>query len=146
MTAKAAWDNAAYWAITAQLYFQRRFRDPAFIESIGPLFRRFTVLHARMQQFFRAWDLRDDSTYADQAANVIDLAYLGDLQRSLADGPMSDDALRERLERNFALLERFASAWQRYAVASTPGLPAFVADAPPLDIQPLTFAPVTAPA
>ena len=47
-----------------------------------------------------------------------------------------DDAARSRLERNFALLERFASAWQRCAAAATPGLPAFVADAPPLDITP----------
>jgi flavin-dependent dehydrogenase len=146
MTAKAAWDNAAYWAITAPLFFQRRFRDPAFIASIGPLFRRFTVLHARMQQFFRAWDLADDSTYADQAANVVELDYLWDLQRSLADGPLGDDALRERLEGNFALLERFASAWQTYAVGAVPNLPRFVADAPPLDISPLTFAPVAAPA
>ena len=59
---------------------------------------------------------------------------------------MSDDALRERLERNFALLERFASAWQKCAVGAVPKLPTFVADAPPLDITPLTFAPVPAPA
>jgi flavin-dependent dehydrogenase len=142
MTAKAAWDNACYWAITGQLYFQRRFRRPEFIQSIAPLFRRFTVLHARMQQFFRAWDLADDSTYADQSANVVELDYLWELQRSLASGPLSDEALRERLDRNFALLERFASAWQRYATAATPGLPSFVADAPPLDIAPLTFAPI----
>ena len=59
MTAKVSWDNACYWAITALLFFQRRLRQPEFIASIEPLMRRFFVLHARMQQFFRAWDLAD---------------------------------------------------------------------------------------
>ncbi len=56
MTAKVAWDNACYWAITALLFFQRRLTEPEFIASIDPLMRRFFVLHARMQAFFRAWD------------------------------------------------------------------------------------------
>ena len=55
MTAKVAWDNACYWAITALLFFQRRYRDPAFMASIEPLMRRFFVLHARMQQFLNTW-------------------------------------------------------------------------------------------
>ena len=58
MTAKVSWDNACYWAITALLFFQRRLRQPEFIASIEPLMRRFFVLHARMQQFFSAWDRR----------------------------------------------------------------------------------------
>ena len=32
MTAKVAWDNACYWAITALLFFQRRMRQPEFID------------------------------------------------------------------------------------------------------------------
>ena len=59
MTAKVAWDNACYWAITALLFFQRRLRQPEFMASIDPLMRRFFVLHARMQQFLRAWDDAD---------------------------------------------------------------------------------------
>ena len=53
MTAKVAWDNACYWAITALLFFQRRLRQPEFMASIEPLMRRFFVLHARMQQFLQ---------------------------------------------------------------------------------------------
>ena len=49
MTAKAAWDNACYWAVPALLFFQRRLTEPAFMASIEPLMRRFFVLHARMQ-------------------------------------------------------------------------------------------------
>ena len=59
MTAKVSWDNACYWAITALLFFQRRLRQPEFIASIEPLMRRFFVLHARMQQFLKAWDRAD---------------------------------------------------------------------------------------
>jgi len=144
MTAKAAWDNACYWAITGLLYFQRRYRDPAFIQSITPLFRRFTVLHARMQQFFRAWDQAAAPDYADQAANVVDLDYLWDLQRNLAGPRQTDDELRERLERNFALIERFASTWQQLARAAAPGLAAVTGDDRPLlDVGPLTFTPVS---
>ena len=143
MTAKAAWDNACYWAISALLYFQRRYREPAFIQSIGPLFRRFTVLHARMQQFFRAWDQAWQPAFADDAANVVALEYLWDLQRGLAGPRESDEALRQRLERNYALLERFASTWQRFASAAVPGLATFTADdLPPLDIEALTFTPL----
>ena len=106
MTAKAAWDNSAYWAITALLYFQRRYRQPEFIASIEPLMRRFFVLHARMQQFLRAWDLADARVYADDFTNVVSVDILRELQASLAGPMMEDDALRARLERNFALLER----------------------------------------
>ena len=63
MTAKAAWDNGAYWAITGLLYFQRRFTNTEFMRSIDPLMRRFFVLHARMQQLFNAWDLADQPQY-----------------------------------------------------------------------------------
>ena len=89
MTAKAAWDNACYWAISALLYFQRRYRDPAFMASIDPLMRRFFVLHARMQQLLRAWDLADDAQYADGFTNVTFMESLFQLQSALggaADG------------------------------------------------------------
>ena len=59
MTAKVAWDNACYWAITALLFFQRRLRQPEFMASIEPLMRRFFVLHARMQRFLNAWNRVD---------------------------------------------------------------------------------------
>ena len=43
MTAKVAWDNAAYWSVTALLFFQRRLRHPEFMATIDPLMRRFFV-------------------------------------------------------------------------------------------------------
>jgi hypothetical protein len=52
---------------------------------------------------------------------------------------MDDDTLRARLERNFALLERFASTWQSFARGRAPQLNEFVAAREPLDISPLQF-------
>ena len=85
MTAKVAWDNACYWAITALLFFQRRFRQPEFMASIDPLMRRFFVLHARMQQLFRAWDRADAGTSTRRPApNVVDVDFLRQLQAASA--------------------------------------------------------------
>src|SRR4029077_2586591 len=123
MTAKVAWDNACYWGITALLFFQRRLRQPEFIASIDPLMRRFFVLHARMQQFLKAWYTADGATVYDAAApNVVDVGFLRHLQASLGDEVMEDDALRQRLESNYALLEAFARTWQGIATARPPGL------------------------
>ena len=60
MTAKVAWDNACYWGVSALLFFQRKYRDYAFIQSIDPLLRRFFALHVQMQDYLRDWHLRDD--------------------------------------------------------------------------------------
>ena len=115
MTAKVAWDNAAYWSVTALLFFQRRFRELEFMASIDPLLRRFFVLHARMQQLFRAWDLADRGAYADAFANVMRVDELRALQAAL-DGPLlDDDSLRERLTANFAILEQLARSLQDLA-------------------------------
>jgi flavin-dependent dehydrogenase len=137
MTAKAAWDNACYWGITGLLYFQRRYRHPEFIASIDTLLRRFFVLHARMQQLFRAWDLADATTYGAEFTNVVRIGYLRTLQASLAGPRVEDEALRLRLERNLALLERFASSWQAFAAERHSSLGSFVPARDPVDIRPL---------
>jgi flavin-dependent dehydrogenase len=146
MTAKAAWDNGAYWAIPAPLYFQRRYTNPAFMQSIEPLMRRFFVLHARMQQLLHAWDLADQPQYEDAAANVVGVDYLRRLQASLTPEKTGDEPLRRLLDENMALLEAFARSWQALASARNPSLPKFVADqdGPLLDISPLVLQPVAA--
>ncbi len=143
MTAKAAWDNACYWSISALLYFQRRYRDLAFMTSIDLLMRRFFVLHARMQQLFRTWDLADTAQYADGFTNVTFMESLFQLQSALAAPRMEDDELRRTLERNYAFLERFAQAWQAQAGATDPALMRFVPAATTalIDISALTFKP-----
>lgn len=140
MTAKASWDNASYWAITGQLYFQRRYRQPELLESIEPLLRRFYVLHARMQQFLRAWDAADSAAdYGAAHTNILNVEPLRELQAQLGDPPMDDDALRARLEANLAWLARFAASWEAVARVQVPGLASFVAPRPVVDISPLVL-------
>src|SRR4051812_1881606 len=145
MTAKVSWDNACYWSITALLFFQRRLRQPEFIDSIEPLMRRFFVLHARMQQFFKAWDRADASLYAQAAASVIDVGFLRRLQADLGDAVIDDEPLRRRLEANYALLESFARTWQAIAIGQAPALSRVAPTLQPgdrtalLDVSPLQF-------
>ena len=147
MTAKVAWDNACYWAISALLFFQQRLRRPEFMTSIDPLMRRFSILHARMQHFLRAWDRADaGSVYMLAAANVVDVDFLRRLQAGLGDPMMDDEALRERLGANFALLERFARTWQSIAAERNPALGASMPTesgqgAALLDVGPLRLTP-----
>ena len=97
------------------------------MQSIDPLMRRFFVLHARMQQLFNAWDRRGSSQYEDAFTNVVDVDFLRRLQAGLAAPPMDDEALRQKLEDNFALLETFAATWQALAAECDPALARFVA-------------------
>jgi flavin-dependent dehydrogenase len=149
MTAKISWDNACYWAISALLFFQQRYRQPEFIASIDTLMRRFFVLHARMQAFFRAWHLADDRVYAHAAVNVVDVSFLRKLQADLAIPVMNDEDLRARLHDNFALLETLARTWQAVAATHYPSIGRFVTathDATSLDISALHISEVSLPA
>jgi flavin-dependent dehydrogenase len=151
MTAKVSWDNATYWAISALLFFQRRYRQPEFIASIDNLMRRFFVLHARMQSLLREWDVADTgSTYSHTAHNIVEVDFLRRLQASLGDPLMDDDALRQRLEENFALLEKFARTWQAIAAEQYPALARFVSPGLPdeqlLDVSALRLSLARLPA
>ena len=126
MTAKVSWDNACYWAITALLFFQRRLRQVEFIASIEPLMRRFFVLHARMQQFFKAWDRADPGVHTHGSASVIDVDFLRQLQAGLGDALIGDGPLVRRLEANYTLLETFARTWQAIAARRHIALARFV--------------------
>jgi len=114
-----------------------------FIASIEPLMRRFFVLHARMQQFFKAWDRADPGVHAHGAASVIDVDFLRQLQAGLGDAMIDDGPLVRRLEANYALLETFARTWQAIAAEQVPALGRFVATSPAwedqglLDVSPL---------
>jgi len=151
MTAKVSWDNATYWAITALLFFQQRYRRPEFIASIDTMLRKFFVLHTRMQALFRAWNAADDNGVSSHAAaNIVDVDFLRRLQADLAIPLMDDEALRARLDANLALLEAFARTWQRIAAEHHPSLARFVSDsesmAPPLDVKPLRVSMMRLPA
>lgn len=116
MTAKVAWDNACYWGISAQLYFQRRYRDLAYMRSLEPLLYRFFLLHARMQRRLREWDAADPSPggYERRYVNFMDVPWLKGLQASLSDS-LDEAGLTVRLQENLASLERFADLLLRMA-------------------------------
>ena len=101
MTAKVAWDNACYWAITALLYFQRKYRQPEFIASIDDLMRRFFVLHARMQQFLKAWNDIDARNYGAGFTSVVDArlaaAAAGRARRAAVGGRCASGAAAREL-------------------------------------------------
>ena len=146
MTGKIAWDNACYWSITALIFYQRRLADPAFLASIDALMRRFFVLHARMQVFFRAWGASAAPICDAGATSVVAHEELRNLQAALGDGLMACDDLRARLESNFSWLERFAAAWRQAATESVDGeigrlVP--VGNVAPIDLGPLRVVPAS---
>jgi hypothetical protein len=114
MTAKVAWDNGCYWAISALLYFRRKYRDMAYMERIEGLLTRFFFLHGRMQHRLKQWNDSDQASYAYRQLSVLDMPLLRRLQDQLWDD-LDDDALTQRLESNFAELERFAAVLQMMA-------------------------------
>jgi flavin-dependent dehydrogenase len=142
MSAKVAWDNACYWAITALLFYQARLTDVAFMAAIEPLMRRFFVLHARMQVFLRTWAERDRRVFAAGMTSVVAHDTLRALQADLGGPRLDDEGLRARLEANFAWLERFAAAWRDAAIAATgPDIARLVPvadEVPPVPLDDLT--------
>ena len=50
------------------------------MQTIEPLMRRFFVLHARMQAFFREWDRLDmGARYANSMHNIVGVDFLNRL-------------------------------------------------------------------
>ena len=143
MTVKAAWDNGSYWAIPALLFFQQRLVRPEFMASIETLMKRYFVLHARVQQLLHEWYAKDPAQYGEGWTNVIAVEELRRLQAALGDPLIDDEMLRQRLEANLRLIERFAQAIQQLAVETDPSLGRFVAapasSGPPFDISALTL-------
>lgn len=114
MTVKVAWDNACYWAISALLYFRRKYRDMAYMQQLEGLLTRFFYLHTRMQQKLKQWSDADRTGYGYQQMSLLDMPYLKRLQGQL-DEELDDAALTARLEANFAELERYADVIQHMA-------------------------------
>ncbi len=107
MTVKVAWDNACYWAISALLFFRRKYRDMAYMQQLEGLLTRFFFLHARMQARLKHWSDADQASYGYQQMSLLDMPYLHRIQGELADD-IDDATLTARLHANFAELERYA--------------------------------------
>jgi flavin-dependent dehydrogenase len=109
MTAKIVWDNSTYWGFSALLFFNRKYTDLAFMESISPLFRRFLLIHRRMQAFLRQWDLADQREWRDAHVNLLAITFMYDLQSGL-EAPHTDATLAATLAANMTRLEGLAAA------------------------------------
>ena len=146
MTAKISWDNSTYWLVTALLFFQRRLVRPEFIASIDPLLRRYFLLHARMQQFFKAWYRADaGAQYESAGVNIVGVDCMRTWQASLGDPVADDETLRARLEANVEQLQALARTWQVVALERHPGLRRVIDDdgGARIDITPLRLTPAT---
>ncbi|BCS35276.1 halogenase [Luteitalea sp. TBR-22] len=118
MTVKVAWDNACYWAISALLYFRRKYRDMAYMQQLEGLLTRFFFLHARMQARLKAWSDSDQASYGYQQMSLLDMPYLHRIQGQLWDD-IDDATLTMRLTENFAELERYADVILQMAAGKT---------------------------
>lgn len=118
MTVKVAWDNACYWAISAPLYFRRKYRDMAYMRQLDGLLTRFFFLHGRMQHKLKQWHDSDQAVYGYQQMSLLDMPYLHRIQGQLWDD-MDDAALTMRLTENFAELERYADVILQMAAGRT---------------------------
>jgi flavin-dependent dehydrogenase len=145
MTAKVSWDNSTYWSVTALLFFQRRLVRPEFIASIDPLLRRYFLLHARMQQFFKAWHRADaGAQYESAGLNIVGIELMRNWQASLGEPLIDDDTVRARLESNFDHLQALARTWQAVALERHPNLRRAIEEdgGPLVDVSPLRLSPV----
>jgi flavin-dependent dehydrogenase len=148
MTAKVSWDNSTYWSVTALLFFQRRLVRPEFVAAIDPLLRRYFLLHARMQQFFKAWCGADaGAQYESASLNIVGVELMRKWQASLGDPLDDDEALRARLDANFEQLQALARTWQAVALERHPNLRRAIEEdgGPRVDISPLRLSPVGVP-
>jgi len=71
--------------------------------------------------------------------NIVGVEFLSQLQTGLAEPLMDDAHLQQRLNDNYALLERFARTWQAVAAERYPQIARFVSpargDELPLDVS-----------
>jgi hypothetical protein len=99
-----------------------------------------------MQTFFRTWSEADARLFAPGMTSVVAHEKLCALQAELGGPRLDDDALRARLDANFAWLERFAASWRGVAVESAGDaigrLVPVAADLAPVQIDTLRLKPL----
>ena len=108
-TAKAGWDFTVYMCIPVSLSccFGNRLYDPSFMQGFGPHLARGAALAQRMQDFFRAWDLRDRSPIAPGNSDFSSLETVMRLQHS-HEKELDAEAFRALMLDNLAILEETA--------------------------------------
>lgn len=109
---KVIWDYTYYWSVLAQFFFQRRLTDlPAFSKLRDDL-QHAKLLNKAAQSLLRAWSAA--STDAQRAGRAgmhdqVSLPWFAELNRSLLDRGLDDDAFVARIRGSVQLMRRLAA-------------------------------------
>lgn len=122
MTAKIVWDFAIYWGFLTLQFVGGRLCDLDLLERSGNILQRVNHLNARVQAFFREWDLLGHEAYEPAFIDVMDVEIMRRFHYQLGD-ELPGDVLLERFAENLKLCESLAAAIFHEAACSLPDLP-----------------------
>lgn len=109
MTQKILWDSAIYLGVTCLLYFNRKFRDLAFLARIDPELRRYNALIQQVAAHFKRQPLHHTVSLAGQYVDLSKTFLFGvNLNKELLIPYTDDAALERKIRENIDLLERLA--------------------------------------
>lgn len=109
MTAKIAWDWAAYWGVTTLLFFNgNKLYDLAWAASMREPLQRFNALYVGMQDFFRQWATVAPEPQSDHFTNLLGFPFLDEFYYGL-NTQLDEEALKGQFHKNLTQLEAIAA-------------------------------------
>lgn len=122
MAAKIVWDFAIYWGFLTLQFLGGRLCDLELLERAGSTLQRVNHLNARVQNFFREWDVLGQQTCEPAFIDVLGVDIMRRLHYGLGDD-LPGDALLERFTENLKLCESLAAAIFQEAAQLLPNAP-----------------------
>ncbi len=124
MTFKIIWDYAVYWSFPAFFFIQERLTDVSMLSKVQDTLDTIGPLNKKMQEFFRAWNLKEtgmvDNIFLDQC----DIRYLQKLNEQLCQD-LEDDAFEKTLTNNIHTLHQLGVEMAEQAAKQFPELKSF---------------------
>lgn len=121
-TVKVAWDYAWYWAVACPMFFQGKWTDVDFVDSVRDSITRANALAKTLQAMFIEWNkLYAASEVSGCYIDIGELSKLTRLHDELGAG-FDDETLRANFARNVELLEQVATEmfWRAVRVLPDP--------------------------
>jgi flavin-dependent dehydrogenase len=119
---KVIWDYTYYWSVLAQLYCQSRLADLDSMSHLRDALHDCQQLNLAVQKLLHDWGRvsarRNPPVMLDQAS----VPWFVELNRSLLDGALDDQAFRARIRQGQARLQQLAVQLAQRALADHPGL------------------------
>lgn len=119
---KVIWDYSYYWGVLAQLFCHERLTDLGSMGHLRDELAAAQRLNLAVQQFLRAWgevsERRNLPVMLDQAA----VPWFVELNRSLHDRDLGDDAFRARIRDAVQRLQALAAELLQRGLAEHPQL------------------------